>query len=490
MKTRSTGIFSRIGFFIFIAITALSILFVVVTYTATTEYYQASTQLLNKDIAEHIAKFSAPFNNGGIDRKKADSVFYNTMIISPNTEVYFLDTTGMVKYYHAPDSLIKERKVPLANIETYLNDPLHEIKNLDPRDPETPKIFSAAEVRVGENKIGYIYVILVSRESRNVAELVFKSRVGGWATKVFFIVIIITLIFSVFYTSRLQRRFNRVIAVLDRFKEGDLNVRFDTTNKDEFSPIAEAFNKMVALLDDNFNRLKMVETERKTFLANISHDLRTPLAVARGYTETLLMTPDEYSKAQQGQMDMILSKIMQVEKLVLQLFELSRMESVDFTPVMEPFVFSEILQETIRGIELQAKPKNINVICNNCEDGAFISADIGMMERVIQNLLENALKYTPEGGYIAITLSREAGKLLVTIANNGKALPDQIYTWVNNSIEAETINRPAGTGLGLALVKRILQLHGFSFAVNRTNDNENSFVFGITIYTNTAKRVS
>jgi capsular polysaccharide biosynthesis protein len=84
MKRRSTGIFNRIGALIFIVLTGLSVLFVIVTYMATTEYYQASTQLLNKDVAAHIAKFSSPYNNNNeINRKKADSIFYNAMIIHP-----------------------------------------------------------------------------------------------------------------------------------------------------------------------------------------------------------------------------------------------------------------------------------------------------------------------------------------------------------------------------------------------------------------------
>jgi signal transduction histidine kinase len=482
MKRNSTGIFSRLGLFVFFVITTLGILFVVVTYTATTEYYQASTQLLNKDLAVHIAQLSAPFSKDGIDPKKADSVFNSTMIISPSTEIYFLDTTGKVLYYHAPDSLIKEKHVSVENIETYLSDPIHEIKDTDPRDPGTPKIFSAAPVMVGEKKIGYIYVILAGKEYRSVAEFVFKSRVGGWATKVFFIIILATVVFSLLYTSRLQNRYNHVIDVLNKFKEGDLNVRFNIQPKDEFFPIADAFNTMVAMLDSNFTRLKLLEDERKTFLANISHDLRTPLAVARGYTETLLMDANAGRKEQEAHLEMILNKVMQVEKLVLQLFELSRMESVNFTPVREPFVFSEVLQEIVRGAEQQAKKKNIEITCENCEDNALIEADISMMERVVQNLLENAVKYTGADGHIKVKLSREAGSLALAIENTGKLLSTELLYWINNSAGDDALKRPKQAGLGLALVKRILQLHQYTIAVNTMAGDGNSFIIRLTTY--------
>lgn len=489
MKKRSTGIFSRIGIFVFLVIAVLGVLFVVVTYTATSDYFQASTQLLNKDIAGHIAKLSAPFSKEGIDHKKADSVFNSTMIISPNTEVYFLDTLGNVKYYYAPDSLIKERKIPLDNIEIYLSDPIHLIKNTDPRDPGTPKIFSAAPVMIGDQKVGYIYVILASKEYRNVAEFVFKSRVGGWATKVFFIIILATVVFSLLYTSRLQKRFNHVVSVLDQFKEGNLNVRFNIGEKDEFYPIADAFNKMVAMLDDNFTRLKLLEDERKNFLANISHDLRTPLAVARGYTETLLIERTASREEQESHLEMILNKIMQVEKLVLQLFEISKMESVNFTPKKEPFVFSEILQEIIKGAEFQARKKNITIICQNCEDSMMIEGDISMMERVVQNLLENAVKYTSEHGYINVTLARQPGKLIVLLENSGIPIAGELLNWINNSTAEDTMNRPKQAGLGLALVKRILYLHQFAFTADISDGNDNRFNISMDSYKKPIQKV-
>lgn len=489
MKMRSKGIFSRIGIFVFLVITALGIFFVLITYNATSNYYQASLQLLNKDEAPRIAALSPLFSDKGIDHTKADSVFDNTMIVSPNTEVYFLDTLGHVEYYYAPDSLIRERNVPVDQIKLYLKDNLHLIKNTDPRDPETAKIFSAAVVKVANQKIGYIYIILASKEYRNVADFVFKSQVGGWASEVFFIIIIATILFSFLYTNRLQKSYNRVIHVLDQFRNGDLNVRFDIKENDEFYPIADAFNKMVAMLDENFTRLKLLEEERKTFLANISHDLRTPLAVARGYTETLLIENAVSQEEQESHLEMVLAKIMQVEKLVLQLFELSKMESVNFTPHKEPFVFSEILQETIRGAEFQAKKKSIQIICENCEDNTLINADISMSERVVQNLLENAVKYTNQGGNIKIQLLKTPDQLLLKLENTGSPLPPAILNWVNNPDEENALKRPKGAGLGLALVKRILKLHGFKFESTVTKESTNEFIISLDSYTNPAKKI-
>ena len=311
---------------------------------------------------------------------------------------------------------------PLGNIREYFRSPATEIKDVDPKDPGTPKIFSAAEVWNGKAMIGYIYVILVSKQYRNVADVVFKSEAGGLAIKVLLIVIVTALIFSLLYTSRLQKRFNKVIAVLDRFKSGDLNVRFNMAPGDEFYPISDAFNKMASMLEATFNQQKELELERRDFLANISHDLRTPLAIARGYSETLLIEKAENNSREARQLGLVLSKIEMVEKMVLQLFELSKMESVDFIPSKEPFIFSEVLLELLAGAQLQSAAKNLMLNCLDCKDTAYVSADIGMMERVIQNLLENAVKYTDENGTIRVKLSHRDNSLLLNIENSGPLL--------------------------------------------------------------------
>src|SRR3954469_775064 len=120
MKKYTSSLFTSIGLMVFTIIVVLGTVFILVTYLSATHFYQATTQRLNKDVAGHIALFTSPFHDNGFDRKKADSVFYDAMVLSPSIEVYFLDTTGKVMYYHAPDSLIKLHKIPLTNIKQHI----------------------------------------------------------------------------------------------------------------------------------------------------------------------------------------------------------------------------------------------------------------------------------------------------------------------------------------------------------------------------------
>jgi signal transduction histidine kinase len=487
MKTRRFKIFRRITAFVFILTTGLGLLFMGITYLAATHFQQAGTQMLNKDVAAHIAQFASPFDSSGINRQKADSVFYNAMVISPSVEVYFLDTAGRVIYFHAPDSAIRLWKVPLENIrrqirakgKAYLKAP-------DPKDPEHPKVFSSAEVVTGSKKLGYIYVILGSNEYRSINELLFSSHIGMLAVKAFTFIILISILLSLFYVRRMQKRFNHMIRVLQQFQQGDFEARFDVKDHDELAPVTESFNKMADLLVYNIHRLTQSENERKDFLASISHDLRTPLAVARGYTETLLIKSESQGisrREQEEHIKLVLHKIHQVENMVTQLFELSKMESVAFTPHKEPFVFSEVLQECLNATALTAAGKKIQLQCTGCETNLWIFGDVGMMERVVQNLLDNAVSYTPENGRIEILLEQQKDELVFEVINSGLPLPDELTEWINGEEVSPTPrNRPVKSAIGLAIVKKVLALHQYPFYVNVLQNKGNRFAIRMTIY--------
>ncbi|MEO7802214.1 MAG: histidine kinase dimerization/phospho-acceptor domain-containing protein, partial [Ginsengibacter sp.] len=293
MRSRQFSIFTRIGILFFTVITVLCLLFMGITYLSVSNFHEAGTQLLNKEVATHIAKFTSPFNHNGIDEKKADSVFYNAMVLSPSAEVYFLDSAGNVVAYHANEDEIRLTKIDLTSIKKLIaSEGSKYIKGPDPRDPANPKIFSAAEVWNGSRQLGYIYVILGS--NKHVNSMLFSTYFSGLIVKVITAIIILSIIFAGLYIRRLQKKYNSMLTILDRFQQGDFTARFPVEVHDEMAPITTAFNTMADLLVVNIDKLTKTGKERKDFVANISHDLRTPLSVARGYTETLLMKKDQH----------------------------------------------------------------------------------------------------------------------------------------------------------------------------------------------------
>ena len=433
MKKNSPFVlFRRIYVVIFLLIALLGVIFTGITYMATTNFYETSTQLLNKDVAAHIAKFTSPYGREGFDRQKADSVFYEAMVISPSAEVYFLDTVGRVIYYHGSPAEIRSHRIPLEHILRYLaSDGSQHIDGPDPRDPAHPKIFSAAAVDGDSGRLGYIYVVLGSAQYRSVTQMLYNSHVTPTVLGTVAAILTISLLVTLLYLHRMRLRFDELVNVMGkRFREGD-------------------------------------------FMVNLSHDLRTPLAIARGYGETLLLKKGELSLAQEKEyLELVTGKIRQVEGVVNQLFELAKLESPNFVPHREPFVFGEMAGEVLRAVGAQQRIEQRGV-----EDGSWIEADVAMMERVVQNLVVNALAYTPAGGRIALSLGRVGHELVFSIENEGAALSEELLAWVNEP-EASRPSRPA---VGLTIVRKILLLHAYGFRAESVG-GRNRFEVRMDIY--------
>jgi signal transduction histidine kinase len=481
MRSPRFGLFRRIYLVVFLLIALLGILFTGITYLVTTSFYEASTQLLNKDVASHIARFTSPYGREGFDRRKADSVFYDAMVISPSAEVYFLDTSGRVIYFHGERGEIRRWQVPMGDIQRYIRSGGQRyISGPDPRDPAHAKIFSAAAVEDATGPMGYIYVVLGNRQYRSVTQMLYSSRVTPVFLGAVLFILSFSLLVTMLYIQRIRRRFDEMMIVLNKFRTGDFSARFALGGKDELELVMGSFNKMADLLLDNIDRVTSSEKERRDFMVNISHDLRTPLAIARGFAETLALKKGQLSEEEERAYgNLVVGKIRQVEKMVNQLFELSKMESANFETLREPFVFSEVLQEVIQ--DLRPADGNVPAInCSHCTDGAFVMADISMMERVLQNLVVNALAYTPAAGRIDVMLERVGGVLRFRIENEGAPLPVDLLDWLNS---ANTfILRPVRPAIGLAIVRKILLLHHFPFSVGIKPHGINVISFEMPVY--------
>jgi signal transduction histidine kinase len=491
MKPKKITIFRRIAALIFILITGLGLLFMSITYLSTTTYHEASTQLLNKDVAAHIAKFTSPFEGEKVNPRKADSVFYNAMVINPSAEVYFLDTNGKVMAYHSPKKEIRLWTVPLRPIKEYIGKKgAIFIRGADPKDLHQKKIFSASEVKSANKKLGYIYVILGSKKSQGLVDILYGNHIMKLAITAFIAVILLSVFLSILYLKRMQKSFLRMITVVERFERGDYTARFNLNEKDELLPVTQAFNKMADLLSTTITKLTKSEEERKTFIATISHDLRTPLSIARGYTETLMLkreTGDVTKEEQKHYSQLIYNKMLQIENMVKQLFELSKMESIEFKPKFEPFVLSEIVDESVNTFQMMAKERKVGLECVQCLQHVWVNADIRMMERVIQNLVENALKSTPEGGKVIASILTDGNSVIFKVENSGNPLPHDLLRWVNQFESDKELmnNRPAKLGLGLLIVKKILLLHTSNLSAGYENGS-NIFSFSLPLYKQTA----
>ncbi len=245
--------------------------------------------------------------------------------------------------------------------------------------------------------------------------------------------------------------------------------------------------KMSHQLEESLKKLSSIDTLRKEMIANISHDLRTPLTSLSGYIETLFMRRHNITLSEREQyLTIAMKESARLKKLIDDLFELSKLESNQIALNIEPFPIAELLQDVIAKYEVVCREKKIQLTSNLSENTPWVVADIKLIDRVLQNLLDNAIRYNlTEGGQIELLLGNkdvENHKLELKISNTGETIDPLVLPFIFDRY-FKTMSHEGSTGLGLAIVKKIFELHDSTISVTSQN-NVTVFCFSLPIYHN------
>lgn len=465
-------------------LSALAIGYGYFTAYSANRYFEATHQRLNADVAAHIAEFSKPFLKQGVNRSGADAIFFNTMVTNPSTEVYLLDTAGVLLLYHAPVERIRRRRVSLAPIRQFIRmGGTDYVKGDDPRSEQGQKIFSAAEVRQNGRLQGYVYVILGGEAYQTVMEQLFRGYVLPWGILILLTTLTAAGLMGLLWVYRLRRSMNVVIDGVRQFQQGDLSARIPVMDSRELALVANTFNDMAMTLADSVERLTQSERVRRELVANISHDLRTPITAIHGYAQALT-THALPVETQQKYADTLVQSTGKLVKLIDELAELTKLEARETVPVFEPFPFADVLGEVLTRFTLLAESQQITLTCLNCQLPVICLADVGLIERVLQNLLENALKNTPTGGTVRVELRQSTPNVLtVIIENTVFGFPGSLALFLTSSSSARSVgtaSEPAG--LGLSIVDKMLSLHHTRLQVGQPNPDTLCLSFDLPVF--------
>ena len=485
-------LYIKIAAIFLIALIIVSAVYLYIAVYTAEMYFQEASQRLNEKVAQHIADENKCFINGKANADALKEVFHSIMIINPSIEVYLLDTEGKILTYFAPNKKIKLKYVPLKPIKEFLKVGASTfVMGVDPKSGNAMKGFSAAKVYEDSVLRGYIYVILGGEEYENATQFVLGSYMLTLGVRSMTITLIAAAIFSLIALGFITRNLRKIITVIRKFKDGDLNARIKFKSKSELGEFADSFNDMADTIVKNMEEIKTMDNLRRDLVANVSHDLRTPLATIQGYIETILIKSDSLTEDEKKKyMQTILNSTDRLKKLVSELFELSKLEARETKPSPEAFSIAEIVQDIQQKNKVIAEKKNIELSINFPYDLPLVYADIGMMERVLQNLLDNAIKFTAENGKVLIKLIPKKDTILVEVQDSGQgisneALPHIFDRYQRNQRSALKENE--GLGLGLAIVKRILEVHNLDIQVRSIENKGTVFSFNIPVYKSSSK---
>ena len=272
-------------------------------------------------------------------------------------------------------------------------------------------------------------------------------------------------------------------SVVQDFEQGQLDRRANIDTRDEIGQLAGSFNQMADTIVANMEELKKTDQIRRELIANVSHDLRSPLASIKGYLETLqIKEKDLTTETRREYVDTILNITNGLEGLVEQLFELSKLDAMQVQPQLEPFSIADLVQDVVMKFKAVADNSNIQLKAEMADQLPQVFADIGLIERALSNLIDNALRYTPEGGTVNIGIESTNKKVQVYVSDTGygidkKELPlifDRFYR-----VEKSRAKTTGGSGLGLAITKKILEIHKSKIDVESKINVGTTFSFNL-----------
>ncbi|MEO0468664.1 MAG: HAMP domain-containing sensor histidine kinase [Bacteroidota bacterium] len=481
MERHTNRLYTKISLTLLLMLGVLGVAYLVITGFTARTYMQEVHQRLYGGIADSTASVAKPLVDGTVSPEAMKDIMHSMMVINPSVEVYLLDKGGKIVNYVAPHKKIKLDSVGLGPVKKFIaaaDKPF--ILGDDPRHPEKQNIFSASKIINNGTHEGYVYIILGSEEQTAVSGTLMGSYFLKLGTNYFFITLFGALGIGLLAIWLLTRNLRSIIATVTRFKEGDMSARISQQDGGDLQPLGETFNQMADTIVAHIEQIQSIESLRRELIANVSHDLRTPLAIMQGYAETLSMKDEQLnSEDRQRYLGMILNSAGRLSRLINQLFEYSKLEAEQVVPEKEPFFISDLAQDVYQKYQILAQEKGITLHIDMPQQLPLVFADVALVERVLQNLMDNALKFTPENGEVRIELSQQEEGVTVGIVDNGPGIPQeqQPYIFERYHQVAGEKTKKSGAGLGLAIVKKILELHDASIQVRSKLQEGTEFSF-------------
>lgn len=451
-------------------------------------FLQELNQKLNLDLAENIVNEQTLIRNNKVNHKAMTAVLDSMMLVNPSIEIYITDINGKIMAFSAPEGVVKRQFISMTPVQAFLNkSKTFPVLGDDPRSDKANKVFSVAPIKNANKVDGYLYIVLGGETYDSIFKIVESSYLmRSWLFSVIVSVLIAAVLGYVLFRY-ITRRVNVLSEAMEAFKKTDftqsvlLPERFDGRKGDEIDQLGCTFSQMSERIIQQVKLLKHNDTARRELIANVSHDLRTPLASMQGYLETLLLKEEVLSESEKMEyIKTAYENSQRLQKLITELFELARLENDDAALHFESFSMSELAHDVSQKFRLNAKNKGITLETKIPKRPVFVSADIGLIQRVLENLLDNAIKYTPAGGEVEVMLNIGDEKVQTIIKDSGQGVSEEEAQHIfERFYRIEKHRNQDGTGLGLAIVKRIMQLHDSAIFVSPAENKGTIFSFDL-----------
>ncbi|MFK7845896.1 MAG: ATP-binding protein [Rhodothermales bacterium] len=485
MKTFFKSFYAKISAIFLALVLILAVAVSWLSIQAAKDIELETDQKLNRSLADTMAVRFQPWVLEKIDDKMIQMEIAKFMGLNRRIEIYLTGSDGMIKSYYVQEGKkIVSQFVDKEPLDAYLAGADLPIMGDDPLDASQKRPFSVAPIEIMGESGCYLYIILGGQRYDSVAAMIKDSYIVRTASIGVGLSVLFTIILGMILFGFLSNPLRNMNAVVKAFEDGDLKQRVKTKSNDELGELGASFNQMADTIVSDMEKLQNADKLRRELIANISHDLRSPLASIQGYLETILIKQEDLSLEERTRyLTVGLKNTKRLNSLVGALFELSKLDAKQIEPHFERFSIAELVQDVVMQFKPLAEKHDVSI---SAELGnsplPMVYADIALVERAISNLIDNAIRHTPAGGDVCIKPSnRDMSYVSVAVVDTGKGIPEEdvarIFDRFYRVEKSRTPSGEGGAGLGLAIAKRIFELHGSTLSVQSALNEGTTFKF-------------
>lgn len=439
-----------------------------VSYNA--RYEQELIQRLSADLARHIASTTRLVDKHGWRPEAMRMLFDELMAVNPSVEVYLLNDGGQVVGSAAALEQLKLDTVDLTPVHELLAGGALPILGDDPRQLGVRKVFSVATLEVDGQRTGFVYVILQGQAFKALADCLAADSLLRMTLGLMALMGLLTLMGGLVAFHLITRPLSELTHSVSTFDGQNLPIFTvrpgDNSWTREIATLSHAFEQMSRRILEQWQQLTKQDQDRRDMIANISHDLRTPMTSLHGYLETLRFKDSMLDAEERRRyLNIALGQSHKVGRMAQELFELARLESGLVQPDLEAFALGDVVQDVAHKFELSAHARRQTVAVDMLPGLVPVKADLGMIERVLTNLLDNAIRHNPPQTAIVVRLSARGKCIQVDVQDSGVGISADLRDGLFVRTSALRHAPREGGGVGLIIVQRMLQLHGSEVTV-------------------------
>ena len=451
------------------------------------QFHEEFNQTVNRDLARRYVESNFLLSGQQLTAATLHAGIRKLAAANPEIDIYLLDAAGRIVASSVPDEDIQVDTVALPPVRAFLLDRPAPIFGDNPRAAGSKAVFSAATFLVEDCPGDYLYLVMGrTEELPGAAQLRadFALREGGGFVLLAFA---LSVALSLFVVRLLTRRLGLLEATMSRFRtEAEAHASRANTARDgdEIDRLTTLFRELAEKIEAQMAELKSVDAARREMLANLSHDLRTPITTQMAHLESLQMASTLTEQERHEFVDVAMKQSKRIAQLVEQLLEAAKLEAGQVQVHAELFPIGELVNDVLAKFALAAREQNVELRADVTPPETRVFADIALLERVFDNLLGNALRHTPAHGHVEVKVRIHGDVARVTLADTGSGMTAEQVARAFDRFYRGDAGRSSSsgqTGLGLAIVRSILALHGSEIHVDTHPGHGTIFTFDLPL---------